>query len=86
MNTVRAPRYWMDEETGILRRAVERYLTHAVLTDDEITLMRLYLKQWIDSPGWHGVDGLRARVGALTTQAAISAWLEEALDLAIDPL
>ena len=48
----RAPKYWMYEESGVLRPAVEAYLNGEPLTAGQVKLMRLYLKQWIDSPVW----------------------------------
>jgi hypothetical protein len=48
--------------------------------------MRAYLRQWIAHPGWRGVEGLRARVGALNNREAIAHWLDDAADIGADPL
>ncbi len=87
------PGYWMTETGGQLRPAVEAYLRGEPLSPDQIGLLRAYLRQWIDAPSWiappehpQAIVELRARVAGLTTRAAIAAWLEDALEIGIDPL
>lgn len=84
---MRGPKYWMHEESGILRSVVLDYLDGKALTDEQITLMRLYLKQWIELGPWRGsnVDLLRATVNSLTTRHDIERWLEVADRENIDP-
>jgi len=82
------PGYWMSETSGVLRPAVEAYLTQEPMTDEMIAAMRAYLRQWIMAPVWVGpqIDALRAGIDRLTTRPAISRWLDIALDENIDPL
>lgn len=80
------PGYWMNEQSGALRPVVEAYLAGKELTPEQITLMRVYLRQWIDHPSWRGADLLRATVGSLRTTADVRAWLEVAERAGIDPL
>ena len=83
------PKYWMDETSGRLRRAVEAYLKAGPMTDDQISYMRAYLRQWIMSPEWGGdekLDQLRAGVDGLTSREAIDKWIVDALVIVIDPL
>lgn len=49
--------------------------------------MRAYLRQWINGP-WLGddIEALRAAISELSTREQIDAWLDQALDLGIDPL
>ena len=93
----RAPKYWMYEESGVLRPAVEAYLNGEPLTAGQIRLMRLYLKQWIDSPVWdenpvadedskRELAELRRLADAIETEREIADWIECALDAGIDPL
>lgn len=80
------PGYWMAETSGVLRPVIEHYLVGMRLTPEEIAAMRAYLRQWIMAPVWLDVDDLRRDVEGLTTQEAIHAWLDRALDQGIDPL
>lgn len=79
--------YWMNETSGLLRPAVEAYLSGGDMTGEQVAAMRAYLRQWIAGP-YLGpeVEALRARVVGLTSRAAIEAWLATAEDLLIDPL
>jgi hypothetical protein len=91
-----APKYWMNETGGRLIPAVRRYLADEPVEPGDTDLIRAYLRQWIDSPVWDAgpVDGgghtelakLRMEVRELRNRADITAWLEHALELAIDPL
>ena len=80
------PRYWMHETSGVLRPAVEAYLHDEPMTDAQIAAMRAYLRRWIEAPHWAGAALLRRDVVGLTSRAAISAWLNRAERLGIDPL
>jgi hypothetical protein len=82
------PGYWMNEVSGKLEPAIWALLEGDQLSEDQIPLVRAYLRQWIMAPGWHGValDALQARVDGLTTTEAIRLWLADALKVGIDPL
>ena len=84
----RAPGYWMNETSGVLRPAVEAYLNRQPLTSFQILCLRAYLRQWIMAPAWKGdgIDELRGAVDGLVSRQAITIWLARAADLAIDPL
>ena len=90
-----APKYWMNETGGKLVPAMERYLKGKPADPDDVSLIRAYLRQWIDSPVWdEGAEGesrttldeLRRTVRQIGSRIAIDQWLEDASDLAIDPL
>jgi hypothetical protein len=51
-----APKHWKHETSGVLKPVVAAYLEGAKMTAKQIRLMRLYLKQWIDSPFWPDVS------------------------------
>jgi hypothetical protein len=88
------PFYWKYEQTGMLALAVKAYLDRrhsgAPLTGSDIALLRQYLAQWINAPCWLGpsakLDFLREVVNTLDSSDKISAWLNAALDIGIDPL
>jgi len=83
------PGYWMAETSGVLRPAIEAYLSGAAMPDDQIVAMRAYLRQWIAAPGWSSSSQLyllRRSIDDLTTRERIASWLVVALDIGIDPL
>jgi len=82
------PGYWMRETSGVLRPAVEAYLGggDSELTEAHCAALRAYLRQWMAAPFMgDGIDLLRARVDTLTSRAQINQWVNDALDLGIDP-
>lgn len=93
----KAPGYWRNETSGQLAPAVMRYVNGASLSADDISLIRAYLRQWIDSPVWddnpHLVPGecerlsrLRELARVLINRESIEAWVTLATDFGIDPL
>ena len=91
------PGYWMHETSGVLRPAIEAYLSDATMTDEQIAALRAYLRQWIMSPAWdanpHADDATRKKlvflrrwINGLTSREVIEAWLSEAEKIGIDPL
>lgn len=83
-----APGFWMDERSGALRRAVLAYLERdAPLTEDDLDLIRAYLRQWIAGE-WQGDEmlaQLRAGVDSLRSREAIDLWWHRAVVLGLDP-
>ena len=85
---VRTPGYWMHETSGVLRPVIEVYLGGGQLDEPQLAIMRSYLAQWMDSP-WEPEDRiqvLRDQIGGLTSTDDVHQWLDDALDLGIDPL
>lgn len=91
------PGYWMAETTGVLRPAVEAYLTGAPLTEQQIAALRAYLRQWIMSPVWDrnphtsaaaaaALAALRTAVEGLTSRDEIDVWVHAATASGLDPL
>lgn len=80
------PGYWMNETSGVLRPVIEAYLNGRSMTPEQFHIMRVYLRQWMENGPWQGVEGLTARIDGLTDRKALSRWLNDALDVGIDPL
>jgi hypothetical protein len=78
----------MNETSGVLEPVVKAYLTKEKMNSDQISLMRMYLCQWINASVWAGpeIDELRALADSISTVKDIDAWLLRALDSGIDPL
>jgi hypothetical protein len=87
------PGYWMHETSGVLAPVVRKYLEGGDLDEQEVAVMRAYLRQWVNAPVWLAVPGepagleqLRRDVGGLRSSGDVKAWLERALALGVDPL
>jgi hypothetical protein len=90
------PGYWINETSGVLVPAMERYLA-GELRHKDIPVIRAYLRQWIGSSVWddnphqdangaQNLADLRSRVNAIQTRDDIDAWLQTATDMGLDPL
>jgi hypothetical protein len=80
------PGYWMNETGGALRPAIAAYLEGKPLDDEQIALIRDYLRQWIAALRGGAIGELKARVDKLVDRKSIREWLDDALDAGIDPL
>jgi len=96
-NCLRPPGYWMNETGGELVPAITRYLDGLRLSPRDVTLIRLYLQQWIGSPVWdtnpalddagrETLARLRETAGRVTDRKSIHAWIEAAIDFEVDPI
>jgi hypothetical protein len=92
-----APKYWMHETGGELKPAMKRYLLGEQLSDRDVLLIKLYLKQWIDSPAWDAnpamdddsridLASLRVAAASLRDRTGIDEWIKHADEIGIDPL
>lgn len=84
-----APKFWMNESSGVLAPVIEAYLNGKELTVGQINLMRAYLYQWVKSPVWAesaAVEVLRLRVAAIQTTEDVRAAIKKAVGLGMDPL
>ena len=90
-----APGYRMRRTGGLLRRAVEAYLRGGEMTPTGLMALQAYLMRSITVPNSRGkgievlrkhIEDLRERVEDLDTREKLEAWLDDALDIGIDPL
>jgi hypothetical protein len=42
------PRFWMEEQTGALAAAVEAYMNGEAMQPDQMELIRVYLRQYLE--------------------------------------
>ncbi len=99
----RMPLYWRNETSGKLAGAIGSYLDNRIhqtsMTVEEIELVRAYLIQWIDAPGWDSawdstwgsggdpeLQELRLSARTLNSADEIQKWIFKALEIGIDPL
>ena len=87
----------MHETSGVLRPAVEISLDGGSMTPEHIGAMRAYIRQWIMALAWDSnphvgpeerasLQDLRTRVDTLVSRDAITAWINDAIVLGLDPL
>jgi hypothetical protein len=92
----------MDRTGSLLRPAVEAYLHGGEMTPTGLMALQAYLKRSIEAPNWRGehieglregtedlydrIEDLRERVEDIGTREKLEAWLDDALDIGIDPL
>ena len=94
MNMPSEPRYWMQESSGVLHPVIEAYLNGDELDAAQVATMRAYLRQWVMSPVWDAnpfaeggeLDVLRALVDTMRTRKDVDNWLQQAMEMGIDPL
>ena len=95
MNPPGAPRHWRDESSGELVRAIHHYLDNRrKLTFREVFVLKIYLRQWVDSPAWNAIPGasrekleqLRADCKRISSQADVDRCVAGASELGMDPL
>jgi hypothetical protein len=88
-----APKYWKYQGNALVP-AMERFLRLDPLSERDITLIKAYLWQWIESPAWgqnasaagaRALAELRADVGKLQTITHIHNWVRLATDWGMDP-
>lgn len=82
------PGFWMNETSGVIAPVVQAYLNGARLGERPVAIMRAYLRQWVNAPGFIGaeVEALRADIDSIQTHDGLKCWLDRALDAGIDPL
>jgi hypothetical protein len=78
----------MNEQSGVLRPAIEAYLHDKHMTPIQVATVRAYLRQWISAPAWKGpmIDVLRTAVEEIIERDDITRWLARAESCGIDPL
>jgi hypothetical protein len=81
-----APVFWMHASNDRLEVAIWAYLEHDRLDEEQIALIRDYLRQWIEVMRGPEIAALRARVDELTSREALDRWMGDALRMGIDPL
>lgn len=84
----RPPHFWMTEQTGRLAEAIEVYMNGERLAPEDLTLIKLYLKQYLERAVLTG-DANRARLlqqlAGLKTTREIERFADDIADLGIEP-
>lgn len=84
----RAPRFWMEEQTGVLAEAVETYMRGEPLSAVHRDLIHLYLRQYLERAVLTGDahrNKLLARVDKLRTTHDIERFADELAEVGVEP-
>ncbi|MEF3275693.1 MAG: hypothetical protein K6356_15090 [Chloroflexus sp.] len=84
----RPPRFWMEETTGILAAAVERYMQGEPLSADQLDVIKLYLKQYLERAVIEdSADRKRllSRIDRLRTTRDIERFADELSEVGVEP-
>ncbi len=84
----RPPRFWMEETTGRLAVAVERYMQGEPLTADQLEVIKLYLTQYLERAVIEGSADrkrLLSRIDRLRTTRDIERFADELSEVGVEP-
>lgn len=84
----KAPRFWMEEQTGVLAEAVETYMRGEPLTAAHRALLQLYLRQYLERailPDDANRSLLLSRIEKLRTTRDIERFAEELAEWGVEP-
>ncbi len=74
------PRFWMEEQTGVLENAVETYLNGDPLSSAQLAAIKVYLKQFVERAPLAGdakVHLLVQKIDRLRTTREIEDFADE---------
>ncbi|MCU0495116.1 MAG: hypothetical protein MUD01_26305 [Chloroflexaceae bacterium] len=81
------PRFWMEEQTGALADAVETYMNGERLKPEQLNLIKIYLRQYLERAVMTG-DANRnknlGRVEKLRTTSDIEQFAEELAEWGVE--
>ena len=91
------PLYWMDEEGGLLAKAVNIFLAERKrMVRSQAELLRRYLEYYINAPCWlpdgiesghkEKIEALRDSIKGAIDKTKLRAWIAQALEIGLDPL
>ncbi len=82
------PRFWMEEETGLLAEAIETYMHGEALGSDQFDLIRLYLRQYLERAvlaSDANREKLLARIDRLRSTADVERFADELSEWGVEP-
>jgi hypothetical protein len=91
------PLYWRDEQTGLLPAAMQAYVFYGAdptlnrpPTARQLALVINYFRYVINAPCWRDSSGevtrLRSLAAQMTTIEEIEQFIEDCLEIGIDPI
>ncbi len=74
------PRFWMEEQTGVLSEAVETYMDGGKLSAAQLDVIKIYLKQYVERAmlaGGPKVALLHTKIDKIKTTADVERFADE---------
>ncbi len=74
------PRFWMEEQTGVLEDAVEAYMAGERLTSNQLRVLKIYLRQFVERAPLAGEAKIRLllqRLDRLKTTREVEDFADE---------
>ncbi len=74
------PRFWMEETTGVLNEAVDAYMNGERLSADQINVIKIYLRQFIERAKLAGAANkrlLQSKIDKLSKVSEIERFADE---------
>lgn len=66
------PRFWMEESTGVLNEAVDAYMNGERLSTEQINVIKVYLRQFIERAKLSGAANKRLLLSKIDKLSKIS--------------
>jgi hypothetical protein len=82
------PRFWMEEDSGLLAPAVDAYINGEKLDAQQLELLQLYLRQFLERAVLTGAanrNKLLARVARLRSAHDIERFADELAEWGVEP-
>jgi hypothetical protein len=81
------PRFWMEEQTGVLASAVELYMSGAPVNKQQLEVLQIYLHQYLERAVLAGDANrkqLIARINKLRTTRDIERFADELAEWGVE--
>lgn len=82
------PRFWMEEQSGLLKEAVEIYMRSEPLGPAQIEVLHIYLRQYLERAvlaSDANRDKLLARIAKLQKTSDIERFADELAEWGVEP-
>lgn len=82
------PRFWMEEQTGVLSELVETYMNGEALTAEQLELIRIYLRQYLERAVLASDadrNRLLARIPKLRSTGDVERFADELSEWGVEP-
>jgi hypothetical protein len=82
------PACWMYDTSGVLHPVIEIYLSGEPMTPEHVAIVKVYLHYWVRQREWRDpeYERLRETVDGLQSRDDITAWIDQARAIKLDPL
>jgi hypothetical protein len=82
------PRFWMEEQSGLLKEAVETYMRSEPLSPAQVEVLQMYLRQYLERAvlaSDANRDKLLARIAKLRKTSDIERFADDLAEWGVEP-